>query len=64
MPSCLEDVFFRDFLNKTELEHVTVTLVHPRVVSLVRPSLQIFVAMRQNGGNYKLPDIVTERFQK
>ena len=39
---------FLYFLNKTELSHEAVTLVCPRAVVLIYPSLQIFVATRQN----------------
>ena len=48
-------IFFLCFLNKTEMQHGAVTLVLLRAITLVCPSLQIFVATRQNRGNYKLP---------
>ena len=35
--------------------HGAVTLVSLRAIALVRPLFQIFVAMRQNRGNHKLP---------
>ena len=52
-------MYFPLLLNKTELWHRAVTLMclrklH-RAVTLVHPSLQIFVAARQNWGNYTLP---------
>ena len=50
---------FLCFLNKTELLHGAITLVHPRklhgAITSVHLLLQIFVAMRQNRGNCKLP---------
>ena len=45
---------FLYLLNKTDM-YMELQLVYLRAVILIHSSLQIFVVMRQNQGNYKLP---------